>query len=127
MKNAISIFLFLHGIAHLVGFVVPWRIAKMDDMPYKTTLFSGKIDIGDIGDIGIRFIGIIWLLLALAYFYSSWITYQQVDYWLPYTFIITIVSLIFCVLALPDSHIGIYINIALIVLYYLNDHFRWLN
>ncbi|HEM49106.1 MAG TPA: hypothetical protein ENO27_02730 [Caldithrix sp.] len=124
MRLALSIFLFAHGIAHLVGFLVPWRFVKTEDMPYKTTLLMGKID---IGDIGIRIIGIIWLLIALAYFYAGWITFQQTDYWINYTLVVTIISLIFCIAAIPDSHIGIYINIALIVLYYLNNHYSWLN
>jgi hypothetical protein len=71
MRIIFSIFLFLHGIAHLVGFLVPWQIVKMDDMPYKTTLFLDKIN---IGDISIRIIGIIWLLIALAHlFFVSWL------------------------------------------------------
>ena len=124
MKITIAIFLFLHGLAHLVGFIVPWRIAKMDDMPYKTTLIYGKVD---VGDIGIRIMGIIWLLIAMVYFYSGWITYQQMDIWLIFTLITTVVSLFFCILAIPDTKIGIVINIILIVLYYLNDHFHWLS
>ena len=123
MRIALAVFLVLHGIAHIVGFVVPWRIAKMDDMPYKTTIFYGKID---VSDVGIRILGIIWLLIALAYFYSGWITYQQFDFWLTYTLVVSVISLAFCIIAVPDSHIGIYINIALIALYYLNDKFNWL-
>lgn len=124
MRLALSIFLFAHGIAHLVGFLVPWRIVKTEDMPYKTTLLMGKID---IGDMGIRIMGIIWLLIALAYFYSSWTTYQQMDIWMTYTLVVTIISLVFCLLAIPDSHIGVYIDIALIILYYLNNQYHWLN
>ena len=123
MRIALAVFLVLHGIAHIVGFVVPWRIAKMDDMPYKTTIINGKID---VGDVGIRILGIIWLLIALAYFYSGWITYQQFDFWLTYTLVVSVISLAFCIIAVPDSHIGIYINIVLITLYYLNDKFNWL-
>lgn len=124
MRIILSIFLFLHGMAHLIGFLVPWRIVKTDDMPYKTTLFFGKIN---IGDIGIRITGIIWLLIALAFFYAGWITLQRMDYWLSCVLIVSLISLIFCILAIPDSHIGIYINITLIVLYYLNNHFHWLS
>ena len=123
MRISLAVFLVLHGIAHIVGFVVPWRIAKMDDMPYKTTIFYGKID---VSDVGIRILGIIWLLIALAYFYSGWITYQQFDFWLTYTLVVSVISLAFCIIAVPDSHIGIYINIVLITLYYLNDKFNWL-
>ena len=113
MRIIFSIFLFLHGIAHLVGFLVPWQIVKMDDMPYKTTLFLDKIN---IGDIGIRIIGIIWLLIALAFCYAGWITFYRMDYCLTCTLTVTIISLVFCIVAIPDSHIGIYINIILIII-----------
>ncbi len=124
MRIILSIFLFLHGMAHLVGFLVPWRIVKTDDMPYKTTLFLDKINIGDIGT---RIMGIIWLLIAIAFFYAGWITMHRIDYWLTYTLTVTIISLVFYIVAIPDSHIGIYINITLIVLYYLNNYFHWLS
>jgi hypothetical protein len=54
----------VHGLAHLVGFVVPWRLAKMEQVPYKTTALGGSIN---IGDAGIRVIGILWLAVALAF------------------------------------------------------------
>ena len=49
MRIALGIFLILHGVAHLPGFVVPWRLANIKDVPYKTTLLSGRFDIGDAG------------------------------------------------------------------------------
>ena len=124
MRLSLSLFLCAHGIAHLVGFLVPWKIVKTEEMPYKTTLFMGKID---VGNTGIRVMGILWLLIALSYFYAGWITYQQTEFWITYTFIITIISLIFCILAIPDSHIGVYINSVLISIYFLNNHYHWLS
>src|SRR5919106_1807207 len=52
-----------HGVAHLVGFVSSWKLATLAELPYKTTVFSGRVD---VGDAGIRMMGVLWLLAALA-------------------------------------------------------------
>ena len=42
-------FLLAHGVAHLVGFVSSWKLATLAELPYKTTVFSGRVDVGDAG------------------------------------------------------------------------------
>jgi hypothetical protein len=41
-----------------------WRLATLAERPYKATIFSGRLD---VGDAGIRVIGVLWLLAALAF------------------------------------------------------------
>ena len=43
MQIVIGIVLIAHGVAHLVGFVVPWRIATFEDNPYKITVLAGTL------------------------------------------------------------------------------------
>ena len=33
----------LHGLIHLIGFVVPWGIAQVEGFPYRTTALGGAI------------------------------------------------------------------------------------
>jgi len=56
-----GLFLGIHGFAHLVGFVVPWKLRVPPDAPYKTTLLAGRID---IGDAAMRGMGLWWLATA---------------------------------------------------------------
>jgi hypothetical protein len=42
MRFALTLILIVHGIAHRIGFLVPWRIAKLEEAPYKTTLLNGR-------------------------------------------------------------------------------------
>src|SRR5688500_16987409 len=63
MRFAFAFFLLIHGIAHLPGFVVPWRLATLTEMPYKTTLFNGAVN---AGPVGARVIGLLWLLAGLG-------------------------------------------------------------
>ena len=54
----------IHGIAHVVGFVVPWRIVTSIEQPYRTTVLQGRID---LGDLGIRLYGLGWLTIAVSF------------------------------------------------------------
>jgi hypothetical protein len=62
MRFVVALILFAHGFAHLVGFVVPWRMATLPQMPYKTTVLANSLD---VGKTGIRVVGIVWLLVAV--------------------------------------------------------------
>ena len=64
MHIIFGIFLIAHGVAHLVGFVTYWKIASFEEMPYKTTLLADRVD---VGDVGIRIVGVLWLLIGLAF------------------------------------------------------------
>lgn len=39
MRLILSGLLLAHGIAHLVGFAVAWKLLVNDEVPYRTTLF----------------------------------------------------------------------------------------
>jgi hypothetical protein len=47
MRFVLAFFLLAHGVAHLVGFVSSWKLATLAELPYKTTVFSGRVDVGD--------------------------------------------------------------------------------
>jgi hypothetical protein len=51
-------------MAHLPGFLVPWRLAAPAGMPYTTTVLGGT---ADLGSVGIRIVSFLWLLAALAF------------------------------------------------------------
>ena len=49
MRFGLAFLLVAHGVAHLVGFVSSWKLATLAELPYKTTVFSGRVDVGDAG------------------------------------------------------------------------------
>ena len=55
IQTIVAVLLALHGVIHLIGFVTPWRIATLEGFAYRTTVFNGALD---IGDIGVRVIGL---------------------------------------------------------------------
>jgi len=124
MRIALAIILIAHGVAHLVGFVVPWRIARLDGMPYKTTLLDGRLD---VGDTAIRIIGMLWLLAALAFFASGLSLAFQAPWWPPFTVAAAAFSLVLTVSGWPDSRIGIPIDALILVYLLIGRSLGWLS
>ena len=115
MRIAIGIYLLVHGICHFVGFVVPWQILTMKDEPYKTTLLAGTFD---VGDIGIRMVGLLWLIAGVAFLATAVGVFASSPWWRTASLSLAIASLVLCVLGLPGAKIGILAN-ALILAYLL--------
>jgi hypothetical protein len=113
MRYFIAAVFAVHGFAHLVGFVVPWRLAELDEMPYSTRLFNDRLD---VGDTGIRIVGLLWLAAALGYFIAAGAVAMTVPWWLPATLAATIFSLVLCVVGLPHSKLGLVIDLAVLVI-----------
>ena len=110
MRIIFAVILIGHGFAHLAGFLLPWRFAGLKDMPYKTTIFAKSVN---VGELGIRIIGLLWLIAALAFGVSAIADLTRASWWLPVTGIATGFSFILCVVEWPDSRIGVLVNIGI--------------
>ena len=77
MRWLLGFFLVAHGVAHLVGVVSSWKLATLAELPYKTTILAGRID---VGDGGIRVIGGLWLLTALAFLVAAGAVVMATDW-----------------------------------------------
>jgi len=119
LRFVLAVILIAHGFAHLVGFVVPWRIATLDQMPYATAVLAGSVD---IGHVGIRIVGIHWLATALAFAVCSIGILTRQAWWVPATAWASAFSLVLCVIGWPDARIGVFVNLALLALSLLGRH-----
>lgn len=122
MHVMFGVIFMLHGIAHVAGFVVPWRIATFDEMPYKTTILAGAVD---LGDVGIRVIGGVWLATAVAFGIAAVGAFVGASWWFPVAFIVTTASFLLTLLGWPDSRIGVAVNGALLVALGTTAYFAW--
>lgn len=113
MRIALAVFMLLHGVAHLPGFAVPWKLAKSPDMPYHTTILAGWVD---VGDAGIRLFGLTFLLLTVAFALSAGATFLRAEWWLEMAIATVVVSTLVCVLALPEARIGLAANLLILAL-----------
>jgi hypothetical protein len=123
VRYVFAALLLVHGFAHLVGFVVPWKLGKLEEMPYKTTLLGGR---WDVGDAGIRGMGVLWLLVGLTLFVlggtlalTGLLVEEQL---MAFCF----ASSILCILGWPDSRLGLVANGVIVALYFLSRAQGWL-
>jgi hypothetical protein len=100
-----------HGLIHLIGFVVPWQVAAVEGFPYRTTVLDGT---ADLGEIGVRVVGIIWLVCAIGFIVAAVGIVRRTTWALPLTATLAIVSLMVCVAGLPETAMGIAVNVLIL-------------
>ena len=122
MRYAVAAFLLAHGIAHLPGFAVPWRLMSSPEMPYTTTLLSGR---WDVGAIGVRLVGLAWLVAA-AIFVTAAVAYVRgAPSAVMLILSITVASLALCALNWPQARIGLFVNVSLLLMLPLAGQLAW--
>jgi predicted anti-sigma-YlaC factor YlaD len=105
-----ALLLLMHGFAHLVGFAGPWGLAN--GIPGQSTLLAGRVS---TGTTVMRVIGALWLGGSLAFTLAAVGVLRHASWWPSFTFGAAVASLILCILNLPQSKIGIPVNIAIIL------------
>lgn len=100
-----------HGLIHLIGFVVPWRIADVEGFAYRTTVLGGSVD---LGASGAQLVGLAWLAIAVGFVVATIGAWRQAA-WAPAgAAVLAIASLVVCVLGLPETAAGIVVNVAIL-------------
>jgi hypothetical protein len=105
--------LLAHGIAHLVGFLASFRLLPADKMPHVTTVFDGRID---LGERGIRAVGLLWLAAAAAFAVVATLLVLRVAWWPEVTLLVALGSLALCITGWPRAKIGVFVDLAVIAL-----------
>ena len=110
MRIALAVLMMVHGVAHLVGFAGAWRLAP-DGIPYKTTVLAGHVD---LGDVGIRAVGVLWLGLALGFAVAAIGIIGDRSWWPATAVGVTIASLLLSATEWPEARIGVAINVLIL-------------
>jgi hypothetical protein len=113
MRLALSIVLLVHGVAHLPGFAVAWTLMRSPELPYRTTLFAGRLD---AGDAGARAGGVVWLLLAAVFAALAWMNWSSHPSFRAAAFAAVGVSSLMCLSGWPEARIGLAANGLVVVL-----------
>ena len=111
IRRIAAILLALHGVIHLIGFVTPWRIATLEGFAYRTTVFNGAFD---IGDAGVRVVGLVWLGLALGFLAAGYGVWLRKPWALGLVGALGVMSLFVCLVGLPETAAGIAINVVIL-------------
>ncbi len=110
MRTLGALLLAVHGIAHLVGFRAAFWPGSM--LPAQTSLLGGLIGLGYFGS---RLLGVVWLLLAVGFLAAAGMVVVRVPAWSTLTLWVASASLLMCVLFWPDSRIGLYLDLAVLL------------
>jgi hypothetical protein len=121
MRTFLSVLLLVHGFAHVVGFVGPWHPGE--NVAYKTTLFAGRID---VGDGGIKIVGLLWMLAALAFAVAGCSAFAGLPWWPSFALLVSLVSLAMCVAGWPDTKVGAAVNAGLVVILLAGTRVAWI-
>jgi hypothetical protein len=122
MRIALAVLMALHGVAHLVGFVGSWQLAGPDsNIPYKTTILAGRLD---LGGPGVRAMGVFWLVTAIAFMLTSVGALTTHPWWIVAALGVTLFSLTLCIVGLPETRIGIAVNLLILAMLLAGQRFR---
>ncbi len=111
----------LHGLIHLLGFLAYWPLAKFPELPYKTSLMNGRLE---LGSSGMRAYSLLWLLAALGFVAAAAALALGKPFWAPLMLGAVLLSLVICVLDWAPAFRGALIDIALLVVLFVVFGFR---
>lgn len=110
MASVIVLALLAHALAHVAGFVVPWHLGPVEGIPARTTILGGVVD---IGPVGARVLGILWLLTAIAVAAAAAALLLRAPWWSRAALAVLAWSAVLCIIAWPDARPGLIVNAAL--------------
>ena len=117
---AAAFFLFAHGLVHLIGVVVYWQLADVEEFPaYKTTLLNGR---WKIGDTGMRIYGLTWLIATLAFVVSAIGMVIRQDWWIPLLYGTSLFSLIVNAVDWEWAKYGALLDILILVVLIISQY-----
>jgi ABC-type microcin C transport system permease subunit YejB len=111
-----------HGVAHVVGFAVPWKLVTSSQVPYRTTVAGGLVD---IGPAGVRLVGLLWLFVAVALVSIAAGVLQHTTWWYREALVILMVSSVLCLLGWPDSRPGLVANFLILAVLIGGSFLGW--
>jgi hypothetical protein len=112
MRIALALFLFAHGIAHLVGFVGTFQLSP--NVPFNPRVLGGA---ATADGLTLKAYGVSWLLLALGFAVVAAGALLGAPWWMPAAVEVTVISLVLCTLGWPEARIGFFLNVALLLLF----------
>lgn len=106
MKFMVAVFLALHGVIHLLGFLKVWQLAEVPQLT-GATLF-------ELPEPAARAVGGLWLIVCLMMIAAAAMRIVEIDSWWILAAIAIIISQLLIIYAWPDAGAGTIVNLLLI-------------
>lgn len=92
-------------------------------MPYRTAILGGSVD---VGDGGIKTIGVVWLVLSVLFVVAAGVTLMRPTWWQPFVYIAVGLSTALCVVGWPDARLGLVANAVIVLILVTGVRIGWL-
>ncbi|ELY57058.1 hypothetical protein [Natronolimnohabitans innermongolicus] len=102
----------IHGIIHFLGIGVYFELLEMADLPYKTTLLGGVVD---VGDVGIRVFAGLTAVAGVGFVASAVALVTGWRYWRELLLAVTVFSLVLTALDWTVASAGVLANLAILI------------
>ncbi|MDF2631278.1 MAG: transporter permease [Symbiobacteriaceae bacterium] len=107
----------VHGLIHLMGFVAYWPVAVVAELPYKTTVAGGALD---VGAVGMKIFGLLWLVAALGFVAALVGFFMGQGWWRMVMVGTSLLSTVLIALDWAPSFRGAYVNVAILLLVWVS-------
>jgi len=115
-----GVILILHGLVHLLGFALYWKLTDIEGLTYKTTFLGGRIN---LGEINMKIYGALWLLCMLGFLVASVGIFTRQYWWPTLTIMTAILSLVITIMDWSEARFGVIVNIGILIV--LAFSFYW--
>ena|SRR5687768_7452020 len=109
VRFALAFLVLAHGVAHLPGFIVGWKLRALPALPFTTKVLAGI----DIGDQGVKVLGILWLLTGVGFAASAVGALVRATWVTSLLWPLLGLSMVLCVLGWPATRLGVVMNLLL--------------
>lgn len=107
----ISIAFAVHGLVHLLGFTVYWKLAEFKGLAYPSSLLGGRLDASS----GlVRGLGVLWLVADAGFLIGALGLALARPWWPSAILGVALLSLALCALGWPDARVGAYVDIVIL-------------
>jgi hypothetical protein len=111
IKTIAALLLIAHGLIHLMATIVYMKLGAIPGFNYKTTLLSGR---WDLGVNGIRFFGALWIFPAVGFVVIGTALLMSWSWWQSMLVPVTLFSLILTDVDWSNAFAGLIANIAIL-------------
>lgn len=125
LEKLIFLLFIAHGVAHLVGLFIYWKIMPgTEDTPYKTKVFFSELE---IGTFGVAILGLIYLVLAVMFItLGILLIVNKIHFNDSIILGLLLFSLMITIIDLMPTIIGLFVNILYLALYLLNKKINFI-
>jgi hypothetical protein len=109
-RTVVGVDLILHGLVHVIGFVVAWRITALEGFAYRTDAVGGI----DLGSSGVKVLGMYWLVAALGFVTADVALLTRCGWWQSAKRGVAVVSLVLGIQWAQQAFAGVVTDVVII-------------